>query len=80
LPAALWKISSARQDLTGPPTGPLLSPAKKKTGMTLTYKVQVRTPNGLILWVKIQARSMYEAEQLGRAYGQVLQAVLDMGH
>lgn len=48
--------------------------------MTLTYKVQVRTPNGLILWVKIQARSMYEAEQLGRAYGQVLQAAPEMGH
>lgn len=37
-----------------------------------SYKVQVRLPNGMATWLTIQARSLYEAEQIGKTYGQII--------
>ena len=44
-----------------------------------SYKCLVRTRVGTTSWVRIEARSMWEAEQLAEAFGDVLQVVPDMG-
>ena len=36
------------------------------------YKVQVRLPNGAVTFMNIQARSMSEAREIAKAYGQVI--------
>ncbi len=36
------------------------------------YKVQIVTPNNIMLFITVQAHSMLEAREIGSAYGRVL--------